>query len=164
MIIEALQSVYSTLLDQPVAYAKIIGNSQISDLNAEALFYEYLIGTLLVVAVEGIPFQGFYGFHIHEKGICIPTEGYSGFLEVGSHYNPNNLPHPYHAGDLPVLMANYSYAFMMVYSDRFKPEEVINRAIIIHTLPDDYRSQPFGDAGKPMGCGIIVPYYEGITL
>lgn len=45
------------------------------------------------MAVEGIPFQGFYGFHIHEQGICIPTEGYSGFPEVGLHYNPNDLPH-----------------------------------------------------------------------
>lgn len=158
MIDQALQLLYSTLAGYPTAYANIIGNSEIHNLQGQVLFYPFLRGTLVVAAVDGIPFEGFYGFHIHEHGPCTPGEGYVGFFDVGLHYNPTEQPHPFHAGDLPVLIANFAYAFMIVYTDRFVPEEVIGRTVIIHSWPDDYLNQPVGNSGDPIGCGDILPY------
>ena len=45
---------------------------------------------------------------------------------------------------------------MTVYTDRFRPCDVTGRSVIIHQMPDDYRSQPAGDSGERIGCGIIL--------
>lgn len=158
MISQSIQLMYQTMLKPPVACAHIIGSSEIHNLSGDVYVYPYLDGSLLVADVEGIPFSGFYGFHIHQHGPCIPGEGYTGFYDVGGHYTTvQNAPHPYHAGDLPVLMAFYGHAYMIVYTDRFKPEDVLGRAMIIHEWPDDYRTQPTGDSGQPIGCGTFYP-------
>ncbi|NLN15687.1 MAG: superoxide dismutase family protein, partial [Tissierellia bacterium] len=47
------------------------------------------------------------------------------------------------------------YARMSVFTSKFKPRDIIGRSIIIHQNPDDYRSQPAGNAGKRIGCGLI---------
>lgn len=52
---------------------------------------------------------------------------------------------------------------MIVYTDRFKPEEVIGKAIIIHKNPDDYRTQRAGNAGDRIGCGLIEKINETFT-
>ena len=44
---------------------------------------------------------------------------------------------------------------MIFFTDKFKPDDVIGKSVIIHENPDDYRSQPAGDAGKRIGCGVI---------
>ncbi len=54
-------------------------------------------------------------------------------------------------------MADYGHAFMIVYTDRFKPEAILGRAMIIHEWPDDFRTQPTGDSGQPIGCGTFYP-------
>lgn len=157
MIEQTIQEMYQAMSQLPVACAHIIGNSEIHNLAGDVFAYPFLEGSLLVADVEGIPFSGFYGFHIHQHGPCVPEEGYTGFYDVGGHYTPQEQPHPYHAGDLPVLMAYYGHAYMVVYTDRFKPEEILGRAMIIHEWPDDYKTQPTGGAGHPIGCGTFFP-------
>jgi len=97
----------------------------------------------------------YFGFHIHEYGICEITDPMDPFSSAGGHYNPTDQPHGNHAGDLPVLFSNDGYARMSVFTSKFKPRDIIGRSIIIHQNPDDYRSQPAGNAGKRIGCGLI---------
>lgn len=157
MMAQSLQSVMDLLSDYPVACAHMEGSSEIHHLVGDVYLYPFMEGTLLVADIEGIPFSGFYGFHIHEHGPCMVGEGYTGFHDVGSHYNPTGQPHPYHAGDFPVLMSMNGHAFAMVYSDRLRPEEALGRALIIHEFPDDYTTQPTGNAGQHIGCGVFYP-------
>ncbi len=160
MLNQTLPLLLDTLSSYPVLCANIEGSQLNPNLKGDVWVYPFLEGSLLLVDIQGIPFAGFYGFHIHQHGPCIPGEGYTGFTNVGEHYSPTNQPHPYHAGDLPNLMAYYGHAFMIVYSDRFVPSEISGRAIIIHQWPDDYRTQPGGDSGDPIGCGTFYPCFE----
>ncbi len=158
MLDQSILLMYQTMQKPPEACAHITGSSELHNLTGDVYVYPFLEGSLLVADVEGIPFSGFYGFHIHQHGPCITGEGYTGFQGVGGHYTTvENAPHPYHAGDLPVLMAYHGHAYMIVYTDRFKPDDILGRAMIIHEWPDDYRTQPTGDAGQPIGCGTFYP-------
>ncbi len=106
-------------------------------------------------AEEGEEPVGPHGFHIHEYGNCEVGNPENPFLKAGGHWNPYNQPHGNHAGDFPVLFSNNGRARMTFFSNKFKPEDVIGKSIIIHKNPDDYRSQPAGNAGKRLACGLI---------
>lgn len=141
---------------QPNAVALISGNSNYPRLNGLARFYRTTCnGVLVNIEVYGLPDtpeapSHFYALHIHENGNCtIP------FDKTGTHYNPANLPHPYHAGDMPPLLSNNGFAWMSFFDRRFKIEEIIGRSIIIHSNRDDFTTQPSGDAGDKIGCGVI---------
>lgn len=95
------------------------------------------------------------GFHIHEYGNCIVGNPESPFEAAGGHWNPTNQPHGNHFGDLPVLFSNDGYSNMSIFTNKFLPEDVVGKSIIIHQNPDDYRTQPSGDAGKRLACGVI---------
>ena len=58
------------------------------------------------------------------------------------------------AGDFPVIFSNDGYASISFYTNKFMPEEVIGKSVIIHQNPDDYRSQPAGNAGKDWPVGL----------
>ena len=171
MIDNTIELMFETMSKPPTVCAHIEGSSEIHNLVGDVYLYPFLEGSLLVVDVEGIPFSGFYGFHIHQHGPCVMGEGYTGFHDVGGHFSLNpDAPHPYHSGDLPVLMSFYGHAFMVVYTDRFTPDQVLGRAMIIHEWPDDYRTQPTGNAGQHIGCGTFFPccfdqkeYMSGMT-
>ena len=142
------------LENRPEAYALLRGDSAHPDLRGEVLFYPYQDGALLAVRVVGLPGDGFFALHIHENGDCC-TGGDLPFHCAGGHYNPSNAAHPGHAGDLPVLLSSGGCAYMVVYTGRFRPDAVLNRAVILHASPDDYRSQPAGDSGGRIACGLI---------
>ena len=141
----------------PFACAKITGNNTYPELSGIANFYEDAIsGVWVEVELTGLPDMNspinsnFYGMHIHTVGNCnIP------FDQTGAHYNPNNLAHPNHAGDLPLLLGNNGYAYSLIYTNRFTPSEVLNKSIIIHSAPDDFHTQPSGNSGEKIGCGVI---------
>lgn len=77
------------------------------------------------------------------------------FDKTGDHYNPTNEQHPQHAGDLIPLMGNQGYAWLAFYDKRLMIKDIIGRSIIIHKMPDDFMSQPSGNAGEKIGCGVI---------
>lgn len=146
------------------AYAKLRGGPLGPDIRGYAYFYAVEGGTELFVEVWGLPMYqpsngynpiGPFGFHIHEYGICQVTNPSEPFMSAGGHYNPTKQPHGNHAGDLPVLFSNNGYARMSFFTNKFSVEDIINRSIIIHENPDDYRTQPSGDSGKRLACGVI---------
>lgn len=118
-------------------------------------------GHLLLQEIYGLPNTedkengNFYGFHIHEGKNCTGDMEDS-FKNAGLHYNPDKVEHPKHRGDLPPILANDGVAWSAVYTERFYPEEVIGRTVIIHDMADDFKTQPSGDAGKKIACGEIV--------
>lgn len=114
----------------------------------------------MVAEIRGLPYEEddcggrFFGFHIHEGKECSGTKE-DPFAGTGGHYNPEGCSHPAHAGDLPPLLGNGGYALSIFFTDRFLPEEIVDHTVVIHAMPDDFRSQPAGDSGMKIACGEI---------
>jgi len=121
-------------------------------------------GVRISVEAEGLP-SGTHAFHIHETGECIPP----GFQSAGGHYNPGghqhgwNNPAGYHAGDLPnVHVADDGVLAIEYFTDAVtlgEGEATLfdddGSAIVIHVGEDDYATDPTGDAGDRLACGVI---------
>ena len=138
----------------PDAVAKIRGGMEAPQLSGCVEFYQENGCVLIVARISGLPREsktGFFGFHIHQGKGCSGTD----FSETGSHYNSTGQPHPEHAGDLPPLLAYQGSAYLSVKTDRFSVHDIIGRTIVIHSDPDDFNSQPAGNAGKKIACGVI---------
>lgn len=145
--------------------ARMQGGPLAPTLSGSVLFKDVPGGTEVVVEVLGLPLYqpaeechppiGPHGFHIHVYGNCTIGDPSDPFQAAGGHWNPDNQPHGNHAGDFPVLFSNNGYALMAFFTNRFKPADVLGRSVVIHLSPDDYRSQPAGNSGKRLACGII---------
>ncbi len=135
------------------ATALVQGSAQNPTIAGHVTFMQRQNCVLVVADIHGIPENqsGFYGFHIHDGKSC----GGEGFSESGSHFNPQNKPHPQHAGDLPPLMLCGKSAYMQVLTDRFRVADIIGRTVIIHDMADDFHTQPSGNAGTKIACGVI---------
>lgn len=146
------------LFNAPAAIAHLYSNDEKYNITGTVKFFPYKKGTMVVADIHGLPntgaacSSGVFAFHIHEGGSCA-GEGYP---ETGGHYNPGKCPHPYHAGDLPPLFSNGGDAFMIVYTDRFSVQDVIGRTVVIHAQPDDFTTQPAGNSGPKIACGVIL--------
>lgn len=145
----------------PDAFAAVHGSKDYPEISGMVYFYQINGGTLLVAEIYGLPVrQGdsvspVFGFHIHEGNSCT-GDTQDPFADTKGHYNPRKKEHPYHAGDLPPLFGNGGFAWMMVFTDRFYVREVVGRTVVIHSHPDDFKSQPSGDSGAKIACGVIV--------
>ena len=95
-----------------------------------------------------------FGFHIHEGNSCTGN-AQDPFANAKTHYNPYGCAHPFHAGNLPPLFENDGYAYLSVLTNRFSISEIIGRTVIIHDMPDDFTSQPSGNSGTKIACGVI---------
>lgn len=137
----------------PNAVARLQGDGAHAKLRGIVKFFQRENGVMIEAEVVGLPETetGFFGFHIHEGVSCSGD----GFPDTGAHFNPGIVMHPKHAGDLPPLMADHGSAYLKVFTDRFHVEEVIGRTVIIHDSPDDFHSQPSGNAGVKIACGVI---------
>ena len=138
----------------PDAVAEIRGGVEAPQLTGCVEFYQENGCVLIVARVSDLPREsatGLFGFHIHQGDICSGTD----FSETVSHYNPMNQSHPKHAGDLPPLLACQGNAYLSVKTDRFSVNDIIGRTAVIHSDPDDFHSQPAGNAGKKIACGVI---------
>lgn len=156
-LVEAVKLLHTSA---PEAYAFLYGSSAYPDISGAAYLYPIWGGTLMVVEVSGLPFsdqtcaERIFGFHIHEGRTCTGTKE-EPFADTKMHFNPEGCPHPEHAGDLPPLFGNRGYALTIFYTERFYPEEVIGRTLVIHDMSDDFKTQPSGDSGTKIGCGEI---------
>lgn len=140
--------------NKPNAVARIVGEGEVPQLSGCVRFYQESGCVLIEVKISGLPNAsetGFFGFHIHQGRDC-SGEGFSG-TEV--HYNPLGQEHPDHAGDLPPLLWCKGNAYLSVKTDRFSVDEIIGRTVVIHSDPDDFHTQPAGNAGKKIACGVI---------
>ncbi len=135
------------------AVADIRGNGNAPRLFGTVKFYEMKDFVLIEAIIDGLPpsKSGFFGFHIHEGESC----GGIDFAETGGHYNPQGLAHPAHAGDLPPLILCDGGAFIAFATDRFKLKDIIGKTVVIHSNPDDFTTQPAGNAGTKIACGVI---------
>ena len=145
---------------RPQAIARIHGSAEYPDINGSVWFYPSPAGVLTVAEVHGLPkSEGdcvgrIFGFHIHSGESC-GGEGEEPFPMSGTHYDTDNCQHPYHVGDLPPLFSTDGYAFSAFATGRFSVEDIIGKTVIIHDSPDDFSSQPSGNAGKKIACGEI---------
>jgi Cu-Zn family superoxide dismutase len=121
-------------------------------------------GVLIVATFEaGALPAGEHAIHIHEKGDCSDTEK---FESAGGHYNPASAEHGYlveggpHAGDLPNIVAVEGqptkvqhFNAMLRLSEGDAPlHDADGSALVVHANPDDYQSQPSGNAGDRIAC------------
>ena len=133
-----------------------------STLSGTAMFSEGPSGVQMAVRVQGAP-PGQHGIHIHEHGAC-EDEGKT----AGGHFNPDNTPHGFlptngptkaHAGDTGNLIVNADgtgtlQLFVPGLTLATGPHAIAGKAVILHANPDDF-SQPAGNAGARIGCGVI---------
>ncbi len=145
---------------KPDAAAVIQGSPKYPNIRGIVSFYQTARGVLVAAEVYHLPHEAgkcrwrVYGCHIHEGRSCSGSAE-DPFANAGGHYNPDNCKHPEHAGDLPPLFGNAGYAWNAVLTDRFTVNEVLGRTVIIHGSPDDFVSQPAGNSGEKIACGMI---------
>ena len=112
------------------------------------------------VDLTGVP-AGVHGFHIHEKGDCANDGG-----AAGMHFNPASTPHggpempQHHAGDFGNVTANDAGEVHTRFTTRSVtvdagPNSAVGRAFILHAAPDDLVTQPTGNAGARIACGVV---------
>jgi Cu-Zn family superoxide dismutase len=121
-------------------------------------------GVLITLDLDGVP-PGTHAFHIHEVGKCEP-----GFKSAGGHFNPTDKKHGVlstagmHAGDLPNVNVPESGKLKV---DVFATGVTLGKgdnslfdadgsSLVIHAGPDDYKTDPAGDAGARLACGVVV--------
>ena len=104
---------------------------------------------------------GSHGFHIHEKGDCSAGDG----MSAGGHFNPTGKPHgdpttaDHHAGDMPQLVADASGKATLTAD--LTPmtiggsNDIVGKAVIVHKDADDFKTQPTGNSGARVACGVI---------
>jgi Cu-Zn family superoxide dismutase len=116
-------------------------------------------GTYLRVAVQGLP-PGDHGLHLHAVGRCdIPT-----FESAGGHWNPAGRQHGHlnpagsHAGDLPNLTASANGRGAINFlATGGSLADADGTALVIHSQPDDYRTDPSGNSGGRIACAVLAP-------
>jgi superoxide dismutase, Cu-Zn family len=118
-------------------------------------------GVQVHAEIKGLT-PGKHGFHIHEFGDCSAADAAS----AGAHFNPTNQPHAgpdaaaRHEGDMGNVEADSSGNAKLDYVDRqislaSGDKSVIGRSVVVHTKPDDLKTQPTGDSGARVACGVI---------
>jgi Cu-Zn family superoxide dismutase len=129
-----------------------------------ATFTQMRTGVLIALAVKGVP-AGEHAFHIHAVGKCEPP-----FASAGGHFNPDSKKHGlmamegHHAGDMPNLHVPASGELQVqmlntsVTLEKGKPNSLFGpngTALVIHAVKDDYKTDPTGEAGARMICGVV---------
>ncbi|MGM9521991.1 MAG: superoxide dismutase family protein [Oscillospiraceae bacterium] len=141
----------------PAAMARIHGGIDNPGISGTVYFFNRGVGTLVLADINGLPrgegpcASRVFGFHIHEGRRCDLPD----FESAGGHFNPEGCMHPYHAGDLPPLFEWNGRAYMAVLTGRFSVSDIVGRTVIIHSAPDNFRTQPSGDSGSRIACGVI---------
>ena len=112
--------------------------------------------------VTGLRPNGEFGFHIHEAGDCSSGDA----MSAKGHFNPYGKPHGHHAGaerhagDMPSLKSdangNANATFDVdIITVAPGPASIVGRGLIVHVQPDDYKTQPTGNAGARSACAVI---------
>lgn len=120
-------------------------------------------GVLIKIDITDLPPGQWVAFHVHETGRCDHTTEHE---SAGGHFNPDSKKHGFrsaggpHAGDMPNQYVGPGGTLRSeVYNHRVTLDKadtgIAGRALMIHAKPDDHASQPSGDAGKRLACGVI---------
>lgn len=148
----------------PYAFAKIKGSKDYPRINGIVYFYKVQTGVLVSIQLNGLPVSDdvckkpIFAVHIHSGGSCTGNN-IDPFADAMTHYNPDHCAHPYHAGDLPPIFGVNGLGFSTFLTNRFSAEEIIGKTVIIHSGPDDFTTQPSGNSGIKIACGVISSVY-----
>lgn len=162
MYFTQLELLWKIFSETPAAVAHLHGSMEQPEIKGIAQFYPVPQGTLILTEVMGLPHgkeacdRRIYAVHIHEGTQCTGNAK-DPFANAMTHYNPQECEHPYHAGDMPPLFENDGYALTVFVTNRFKVDEVLGKTVIVHDKQDDFTTQPAGNSGKKIACGIIEP-------
>ncbi|MCX5924598.1 MAG: superoxide dismutase family protein [Candidatus Dependentiae bacterium] len=131
-----------------------------NQITGSAQFTQEKKGVHVVATIHGLT-EGKHGFHIHKYGNCGGDNGTC----AGDHFNPTSAPHGaptdthVHVGDLGNVVAdehgNAVYDEINYHIALSGPHSIIGRSIIVHQDEDDLHSQPTGNSGNRIGCGVI---------
>ena len=146
--------------DEPTKAIAVLGAASGSSVAGTVTFTSGSDGVKVVADITGLK-PGKHGFHIHEFGDCSAKDGTS----AGGHYNPTKHPHAgpdaemRHMGDLGNIEADASGKAHLEMTDKMLKlsgeNSIIGYAVIVHEKADDLKSQPTGDAGGRVACGVI---------
>ncbi len=148
--------------EAPVRATAALAPTKGSKTFGEATFEQVGGKVRVTIFVQGLRPNQEHGLHIHEVGDCSSGDG----MSTKGHFDPHKKPHGHpssgerHAGDLPALKANQEgRARVAVDVDLITvspgPASVVGRGLIVHADPDDYKTQPTGNAGARIACGVI---------
>ena len=152
-------SIFQNILitQTPSAMAWVRGGSMYPAISGLVKFYETPYqGVLVSVEFFNLPgvnqpgASNFLAMHIHQNGSCTDD-----FMNAGAHFGIPGSMHPHHKGDLIPLLSNQGYAWTAFYDKRFTVSEILGRSVIVHMNPDDFHTQPSGNAGAMIACGEI---------
>ncbi|HLX08452.1 MAG TPA: superoxide dismutase family protein [Thermoanaerobaculia bacterium] len=147
------------------AQAVLQPGRETSGFSGKVTFTQVAGGVRVVANVAGVAPPGNHGFHLHENGRCEPDPAGKDFTTAGGHFNPAGAPHAcpdaasHHAGDLGniVIQADGSGHLDVTTSalTLSGPSSVIGRSVILHAGTDDCATQPTGNAGGRLACGVV---------
>lgn len=157
------------------ALATMKGSAEFPMIRGSVRFYALPDATLVLTRLSGLPSPSvmpssepemqatecpnpFLGIHIHEGTGCTPVSPQNGrgaFADAKGHLNPNGCPHPAHLGDLPPLMVDRGNALSAIVTSRFTVRQLIGHTVVVHRMADDFHTQPSGDSGDRIACGLI---------
>jgi len=147
----AQAQINATTVDQPLASHPVTGIVRFAEMKDG--------GVRVSGEVKNLKPNSEVGFHIHQNGDCT-GDG----TAAGGHFNPGGMMHGTpghgHAGDLPMLKADaLGTATIQYVSHEIKlagPDGIMGRGVIVHRDPDDYKTQPTGNAGPRLACGVVM--------
>ena len=143
-----------------LAHATVVAKSG-STVSGTATFGARGDSVVVLLDISGAT-TGMHGVHIHQVGDCSAVDGSS----AGAHFNPFSAAHgspaaaQHHAGDLGnILVRNNGTGHLEISSPLLTMSSgagaIVNRAIVIHAVQDDFTTQPTGNSGGRVGCGVI---------
>ena len=158
----AMLAACQSIPDEPLRATAALQPTKGSKAFGEATFEQAGDKVRVIVFAQGLKPNAEHGLHIHEAGDCSSGDG----MSAKGHFNPQGKPHgnpssgERHAGDLPALKAGKDGrakidATVDLISIGQGPGNIVGRGLIIHADPGDYKTQPTGNAGARIACGVI---------
>jgi superoxide dismutase, Cu-Zn family len=146
---------------QKVERARAVMSSVDKKVSGEITFEQTRQGVKVLAHFEGLKPKSVHGMHVHEFGKCDPPK----FESAGGHFNPHDTAHggpaspEHHPGDFGNVVADsQGRARVEILMRKNKPRGIrplLDKAVILHVDPDDLHSQPTGNAGDRLACGLI---------
>ena len=151
------------MLEAQTSATAVLAPTQGNSVTGQVTFTQQHNKVLVVVDAQGFAPNSEHGFHVHEKGDCSSGDG----MSTGGHFNPDGKPHgahehaQHHVGDLPSLKADaYGKVQLRFESTSISMQDgassIVGRGLIVHRDPDDFKTQPTGNSGPRVSCGVIV--------
>jgi Cu-Zn family superoxide dismutase len=158
----AMLAACQSIPDEPLRATAALQPTKGSKAFGEATFEQAGDKVRVIVFAQGLKPNAEHGLHIHEAGDCSSGDG----MSAKGHFNPQGKPHGHptsadrHAGDMPMVKADGSgnaslSADLDIITVAPGPNSIVGRGLIVHVAPDDYKTQPTGNAGARSACAVI---------